>query len=516
MVNLVKKFLEINQYYKAKAAFETTYLSHPNYPSLFAVTDSLTMLAVENIAVKISKEQYEELPNSFLTIIKNAFVLLQKNKDKVIITPMEGKKYSYTVEEFMLQWDPTVIAIEPNLEQKSINLNNKKWLSYLLPFGLWSIWILFAHSFEFTHFLFFVLSSIGFGLGVLVIQEKLGFSNPVTSKICEMSGTNSCNSVWTATESKINDWINFSDLPIIFFGANLLLLSFLGNSATSIITFNSILSIPVILYSFWLQKMVVQKWCTLCLLIASVILLHVVFGSYTSFTTSSILLSITYYLFTFVIVGLVWKLWDKTLQRNTSLTEQNHRLKRFYRNFAVFQSLCKSIPNLSNFENLSRIPFGRKNAPVQLTLLLSPSCGHCHTAFQDAFALQKTFSEQLYLEVIWNINPQNIDNPYKVIAENIVSMLYYDVEQAKEALIDWHMQQLTLDQWKQKWVLSDINFNVSVELQKQYDWCRNNQFNYTPVILVNEQLYPSDYELSDLKYFIETMSEVKTIADVSA
>ena len=53
MINIVKKYLSKNNYSHLKNDFEGYFLSHPNYPSLFAITDSLEMLAIENVALKI-------------------------------------------------------------------------------------------------------------------------------------------------------------------------------------------------------------------------------------------------------------------------------------------------------------------------------------------------------------------------------------------------------------------------------------------------------------------------------
>ena len=57
MLKLVQKFLQINRYSEIKNEFKDLFLSHPNYPSLFAITDSLDLLSVENAAVEFRKNK---------------------------------------------------------------------------------------------------------------------------------------------------------------------------------------------------------------------------------------------------------------------------------------------------------------------------------------------------------------------------------------------------------------------------------------------------------------------------
>ena len=48
---------------------------------------------------------------------------------------------------------------------------------------------------------------------------------------------------------------------------------------------------------------------------------------------------------------------------------------------------------------------------------------------------------------------------------------------------------------------------ITQEIQKQYEWCSKNNFNYTPVKTVNERVFPNEYELSELKYFLNDFVE---------
>lgn len=92
MVNLLKKYLHKNGYGNQKDVFDDLFLSHPNYPSIFAITDSLDVLSIENIAIKIPKEQFIDLPESFLALFEGNIVLTTKTNQFVTIETEENKK----------------------------------------------------------------------------------------------------------------------------------------------------------------------------------------------------------------------------------------------------------------------------------------------------------------------------------------------------------------------------------------------------------------------------------------
>lgn len=46
MKNLVKKYLHQNQFSDVVEEFEDLFQSHPNYPSLYAITDTFNLLSI--------------------------------------------------------------------------------------------------------------------------------------------------------------------------------------------------------------------------------------------------------------------------------------------------------------------------------------------------------------------------------------------------------------------------------------------------------------------------------------
>jgi uncharacterized membrane protein len=504
MKNLVKKYLHQNQFSDVIDDFEDLFQSHPNYPSLYAITDTFNLLSIENIAVKIPKEQIEELPKQFLAIYENQLVLVNKTNKNISIENEELKKKQITYSNFLEFWNGIIIAIEPNT--KITTISNKKssvWLLYTLPFIALISLSIYYNEYTFNALGSLLISLVGILISVFILQEKFGVKNEIASKFCNINPSASCNSVIKSSNSKINNYFNFTDLPLLYFGISFLSILIQPLQATLIVELISVISIPMIAYSVWLQKFLLKKWCVLCLAVSFLIVLQSVFLVFANTSFDSISqINFAVLLFVSIVVASIWLFIKPILETKYNLENTNTQLNKFKRNFSLFQFLSKEIEEYDDFEKLKGITFGNENATAQLTLILSPSCGHCHKAFKDSYELYQKFSEKIFLNILFNINPENNENPYKTVVENLLALNEQNPKNAQNAIIDWHINLLDLENWKEKWTVEAPHMLVNQQIQNQYYWCLKNEFNYTPVKIINGELFPESYEISDLKYFI--------------
>lgn len=503
MKNLVKKYLHQNQYSDVVEDFEDLFQSHPNYPSLYAITDTLNLLSIENIVVKIPKEQIEELPKHFLAIYENQLVLVNKTDKKISIETDDLKKKQVTSSNFLESWNGIVIAIEPNIKISKTNKNISSWLSYTLPFIALITVSIYYNEFTFSTFGALLINLIGLIISIFILQEKFGIKNEITSKFCNINPNTSCNTVIKSNNSKINKYFNFTDLPLLFFSIGFLSILIQPQQSIFTIGLASLCSIPALVYSIWLQKFQLQKWCVLCLAVSFLIVLQSVFLVFAN-TSFDVISQINFgvLLFVSIVVASIWLFIKPILENNYNLENTNTQLNKFKRDFNLFQFFSQDIEEYDDFEKLKGITFGRESASTQLTLILSPSCGHCHRAFEDGFKLYQKFPEKIYLNILFNINPDNQDNPYKTIVENLLALNKQNPQNAQEALIDWHINRIDLENWKRKWNVETPSMLVNQQVKNQYYWCLKNDFNYTPIKIINGNQFPNAYEISDLKYFM--------------
>lgn len=188
-------------------------------------------------------------------------------------------------------------------------------------------------------------------------------------------------------------------------------------------------------------------------------------------------------------------------------TLNNKELNKFKRNYNFFQFLTKTIDEFDGFEELKGITFGDKNANMKITLILKPDCENSQEAFEEAYQLFQNYNETVCFNILFNINPNGNNNIYKIVAENLIALNELDPNKAKEAILDWYINQLSLVSWIRKWTVETPSLLVHKQLQDQHYWCLKNEFDNLPVKLINEDIFPEGYEIKDLKYFIKDFEE---------
>ena len=515
MVQLVQKYLSINNYKDQTEEFEDLFQFHPDYPSLFAITDTFDLLSIENVAVRIQKEQLSELPDSFFAVHKNNIVLATQKENTITIeTEKEGKKV-LLLDDFIQDWDGIVAVIEPNETSKSASFKTaSNWHYYALAILALVIVSFVYNSYGISEILLLLTSLAGFIFSVFIVQEKLGVKNEMVSKFCSMSPSASCDSVIGSNKGEINKWINFADLPVLFFGINLLAVLANPSGSSVVIGLLSLLSLPVIVYSIYIQKWQLKKWCLLCLTVSAIIILQSAVWIFMMQPFVYSASSLFPYLFSLILIGTSLLAIKPILTGKMKAEEEVNKLKKFKRNFGIFNSLTKEIPVLAGFNKLEGLEFGKIDADVELLIILSPSCGYCHKAFAESMELITKYPEKISLKVLFNINPDNANNPYKIVVDQLLEINSKNKDSVLEAISDWHIKKMGLDKWLDKWNSGDISMKINQQVELQYDWCRENQFNYTPVKIVNNVIFPHEYEISDIRYFLGDFSEAKSLRKV--
>lgn len=511
MVNLVQKYLSINNFADQKFAFKDLFESHPDYPSLFAITDSLELLGIENSAFKISKDELSELPDSFLAIFNEDLVLVTKSKTLIKIEFEKVGAKSLSFDDFTKGWNGIILLIEPNLT--SINKTLKtalKWFYYSLPIFALLIISILNNSYDTSGIIFLSTSALGLVFSIFIVKEKLGLKNEIVSQLCNRSPNVSCKSVISSDKAKINEWLSFSDLPVLFFGINLTSLLLNPAYSNNIIGLLSLLSLPIIGYSVWIQKMQLKKWCLLCLAVSFLVMFQGVVWFFMKKSFVPITFSnLFFYMFSMVFISSFWLIQSKTLESKIKVENEASKLKKFKRNYKIVNFLSNDIPVLKGLDELKGLKFGDNNAVAHIILIVSPKCKYCYKVFAEAFELITKYPEKISLNIIFNINPDNNDNPYKVVAEHLLEINFLNEDLAREAIIDWYIQEVSLKKWIEKWKVDFISPKVHQQIEQQYNWCTANEFNYTPVKIVNNKLFPNEYDISELKYFLNDYAEEK-------
>jgi uncharacterized membrane protein len=509
MFIVLEKFLKSHNFSRVISEFEDYYQSHPNFPSLFALTDTFTFLKIENVAARVEKNQLDELPESFLGYVSTEkqtveLALVQK-KDEFLEVTFEGiKTVKHTSDDFKLKWNGIVVAIEPSEKEESIVRNGSVMISYLLVACIIGLFCSLNYSALTISSLFSFILYVSAGvLSFMVIKEKLNSEHSGVSKICSFGENSSCDSVIKSSKAQITSWMDFSDLPILFFATSILAM-LIEPSSYLWINALSLFALPVVIYSIWLQRVAIKTWCTICLGISAVLVLQMILAAWNVNEPFPMefrgLISAC-----FIIPS--WFFVRNYLNDNQILNKKNQELIRFKRNFDVYKFLEEPLKIPNKFLTSRGIEIGNSQNTITMRLILSPSCGHCHTAFEEALNMYHLNSSKIRLVILYNLNPANKDNPTLKVALNTLSLYADQPENIIRVLSDWHIDQIGLEPWMEKWGKETTNVQFEQDLFNQYTWCEENGFNYTPVKIMNDGRIPKEYSLEEMKYFISEMEE---------
>lgn len=506
MINQVKKLLEKSGYNALKNEFENHFLSHPNYPSLLAISDGLSQSNIEHVAATIPFKYLAELPKNFIAELNmegvKDFYLLTKKDEKHYYVVNEKENKQINNEDLEKQWTGVCLVIEENEKGNSTVAYNKVEYSIYAVLIVASLFFGIFNNLSIPAIVLSIVSIVGIIISVEIAKSYFHKDAATEeSKFCSFSENFSCKSIINSNSKLFSTYIEFVDLPIVFFVFSYLLLLFV-NSAESLIGVFSLLSLPVVLYSIYSQKFILKKWCFLCLLVSTLLLTNsVVFVLLIKKFDFSLIQVLTALILGLFVFGL-WYALKKLIKSNTEYKSENSQLLRFKRNDEVFTAVSKNVEFLNEFNLLPKMVIGDRNSPNALTLFLSPSCPHCHVAYKEAKELYSKYPEQINIQIAYNLNINNAENPYLDIARTILQLASKS-KNFIQALDDWHIDKMDLEIWKKKWKVDNDFINENEILEKQLQWCTKNEFNYAPVKIFNKTLMPQQYNINELFYFFK-------------
>lgn len=504
MQKIINNYLYKFGHAKKINEFNNNYFSHPNFPSLLAIVDSLTQLEIENVAANVPFDQIENLPNSFIAELviddKNDFYIIEKTEGRFYAYNDNLKKNKYQFEEIESFWTGLVILVEENTNKNLVDEKSQYYIYFLLfIIGLYPI---IAEDEIIYSVLQLFLTIIGLILSVEIIKELFNKDDLTNkSKFCNKDKDFSCSEIIKSNVTIYKNYLTFVDLPILFFLFSLLLQILFPNLVV-IIGFFSLFSIPVIIYSIYYQRYIAQKWCMLCLSISLVLSFNTVLFFLNFKITRIENIDVFNILILLMLVYLLWHSVKTVVLKKISLKKQINGLLRFKRSKEVFEKVSKKIQY--DFIELNLIKLGNEKANNTIVLFLSPSCPYCHIVFAEALEIIEKFSDMYNLKIGFNVNVQNNENPFIDVAL-IVQKLYLLEKDYKKALADWHIKKLEIADWKIKWDVDDLlsSTTENEDLQSQYNWCLKNELHYAPIRIFNNYLLNENYELKDVFYFIE-------------
>lgn len=481
-------------------------LTHEDYPSLKAISDTLDYFNIENIVANVPKDALSQLPASFLALVsdngQDKLVNVLQTKKGITTRDEQGKRLKMSVSTFQNDWTGTLIAVEAEEKENAVKSKGISPIKMAVVFSaILFVAILALGNHTISSVSYILLSLIGVAASILIVKEELGFVDVITQKVCgaisqEKAG---CSSVVNSKQGKLFKGLGLGDMSLVFFMSMTILSAFSALSHSTLFTI-SLLSIPVVIYSLFVQAFQLKEWCVLCLVIGVILLSQSGLLFYTHTGWEINFFDVVIVLFSITILFAAWQIIKGLIKKENQLEKVETDFLKFKRDREVFQSLLEKnrVHNLKTLPASSQMRFGVLDAKIQLTAYTNPLCGFCTEAFKAYDKLMLHYPEDVSVQLIFN-TPVDDTNPGTAIAKRLFEIYEKDKSQALDALRNWFDTKDVAGWNKRYGEANTMMLQYNKILQEHRELAKANEITYTPETIIASYKYPrSQYDYKDL------------------
>ncbi|MDE6224699.1 MAG: hypothetical protein K2M25_01010 [Muribaculaceae bacterium] len=253
------------------------------FRSLFGLNKLLQEYGIESEGLVFDEKSkgLDQLDTPFLARSGSKFVIVTDKSGGNVDYIDDSINKSLSRSQFIDKWTGealalycTELAIEPDyrrhVEDKVLE-NGKRFL--LIGLGLFLIiYAMLAGNFLSRPLLIVTLALdfVGLYVSYLLVQKSLKIKNDTADKICGVIQTHGCDHVLDTGASKFFGLFSWSEVGFAYFSVSALTLLIYPQYASYLAAIN-VCCLPFSFWSVWYQKYIAEAWCTLCLIVQSVL-----------------------------------------------------------------------------------------------------------------------------------------------------------------------------------------------------------------------------------------------------
>ena len=491
---------------------KTAFKFHPDYPSLSTLSDVLSEWKVDNLAVKISPQQLQEITFPAIAHIEDGrdgyFVLLQSfQNQQVSYWDSEKGDITETLELFTSKWQGVTLLLEKSehsgepdfekLTRKETFGNIEKWIGFI-TLGLVGLGG-FAIAETWQNALLWLIVSLGTAVSTIILLGEYGIKSPTIEKLCHLNNQTNCDTVLASSGSKLFQHFSWAEVGFCYFvGTSIFtIITFLTKDYSNLntLTLVSMIALPYTIFSVYYQWQIVKKWCTLCLVIQGILVLEflVLFINNSieipSFSSSYLLI------ISLLIPTAIWFFVKPSLEKAGTVPNLERFVMTYKYNNEIFMNHLENQRAVSI--GFSPIILGNDDAPVLITMVSNPFCTPCAKAHEALDNLMANYTDCLKVEFIFRGGKQAND-----VIKHICSL---SNSQIHDALNNWYKTD-NYEQWAAKYP-TKITEQAENQFNSFADWSNHAQITHTPTFFINGKELVSPYTVQDLKYHVKMLAE---------
>lgn len=513
--NTTKKLLDLLNVKHTKQYLKEVILAHQDHNSFLAVSDALFKYNIENVAIKIDRKRFDELPLPCVIQVNDKgidlFYTLKSVENGIVSFYDEnGKLQKHDKQEIINNWTGVGLLVETNEKSKEPEIEsriaNKKVVNFLGSFASILIfsWLFlsFYDSLDTTAIFYTLLKLTGLTVGVFLLWFDVDQYNPKLQNFCSGGKNINCNAVLNSKYAKLfgSDVFSLSVLGFSYFFASILFLTIQQFSIASVglLFYISCISLPIVFVSLYYQAFIIKQWCKFCILFQIILVLELVVLLFSSgFINTIDYKSILLFTGLFTVPILIWYYLKPLLQKEKEVLLYKRNLKKIKNNPLVFNSLLqKSNAIKASTEGLG-ISFTNENAKVSIVKICNPYCGPCakaHPILEELLNFGK-----VNLQILFTVKADGEDPKAKPVTHFLAIDSLGNNKKTQRALDDWYLaEEKNYEAFAKKYPLNGELQKQQAKLEKMAIWCKEQEIKYTPTIFINGYELPKEYTVQDL------------------
>ncbi len=518
------QFLELLKVKVSRTTLKESLLSHPDYPSLLSITDSLGRWHLQSMGLKADPDKLDQLPVPFVAYFKmggGQFLTVKEvTEEQVITLNNKGEEQTYTKEDFLKQWDGVSLLAKAGEESGETNyrevIRKERWAALRLPLAFLFLgfagigrWVVAAGGHT-ANLGYFTALLAGHLLGVLVTGLLLWYEydehNPLLQAVCSAGKKTNCQAILGSKAAIVVGNITWSNIGFLYFTGGYLYMLITGITLLYPVFILSLLALPYIVFSVYYQAWVARQWCLFCLSVQAVLLLEALSALLIPQAPISLFPHFPIQFFivlfiSFILPAFAWLFTKTYLYQAKKGTEYRYQLARFKNNGEVFGAMLHHQPAMTSDPGDLGIRIGNPEAPNMLTKVCNPYCGPCAKAHPK---IEELISENpdWQVQIIFTATGEDEDRRTAPAAHMLAVAAQKDESQTRKALDDWYnAEEKDYERFAAKYPMNG-ELDLQKETLKAMDtWCKEVGITHTPTFFVNGYRLPDAYrDIAELKY----------------
>lgn len=486
-----------------KQEFYFQFNSHPSFPSVLALSDTLNFMGVRNEAYELDKEYWDELPKEFITIVDHSFSLIKKNENH--FTQYSDQIKNISKENLYKGSDDFVLLFEKTENVKNILPFNFQPIIYLV-FGIVLLYSLIQFSwYEST---FNILSLLGVYISLELFNQKFGEESIVVNNICGRVANNGsqspCLKIFSSDKIDILG-LKLSDFSLIYY-LGITVIGLIFPNAQFVLKVIASISCLVILYSLYIQVFVEKALCKICILIIFILLAQTTI-SLLCFKWEVFLSVIFISIILFIVIFSTLVFVNNLMIQREELKKSNAKNLRFKRNYDLFKRELLDHKKIE-FNDNQTFFLGNRDSKLHISIISNPYCGFCKRAHEIIEDLLKKYPNDISVQIRFNYFPESSEKYTQLISDflNIYKNKFKnEFLKAVEIYFESKNEDKVREISNMKTIedLSDI-----IQISKENITLN---LSFTPILIINGYKFPEKYDREDIYYFIDELIEDEDI-----